>query len=179
MSFTLFINSLLTDQYSYRGIKSHIMMFTVLDFLRKIVPTSTMQSAISWGESVEILLVSHWTTIFRTDDGSGKLMAHQSTFSTRPPPVPKFILFSDTKYFFHLIWFCASPAMIESPNKSVLEFLTFIVRQWLRWHSIQLDLLKRPRAMKAIKDILIKFVKLYFVMPFIIIHSDIKIWIIM
>ena len=95
------------------------MMFTVLDFLRKIVPTSTMQSAISWGESVEILLVSHWTTIFRTDDGSGKLMAHQSTISTRPPPVPKFILFSDTKYFFHLIWFCASPAMIESPNKSV------------------------------------------------------------
>ena len=69
--------------------------------------------------------------------------------------------------------------MMESPDKIVLEFLAFIVRQWLQWHSIQLDLLKRPRAIKATKDILIKFVKLYFVMPFIIIHSDIKTWIIM
>ena len=43
--------------------------------------------------------------------------------------------------------------MIESPNRSVLGFVTFIVKQWLRGHSIQLDLLKRPRVFKAIKNI--------------------------
>ena len=37
--FALFINNLSTDQHSSRGIKPHIMMFTVLDSLRKIVPT--------------------------------------------------------------------------------------------------------------------------------------------
>ena len=43
--------------------------------------------------------------------------------------------------------------MMESPNGSVLGFVTFIVRQWLRGHSIELDLLKRPRIFKAIKNI--------------------------
>ena len=43
--------------------------------------------------------------------------------------------------------------MMESPNRSLLRFATFIVRQLLRRHSIQLDLLKCPRAFKAIKNI--------------------------
>ena len=60
MLFTLFIDNLLTDQHSSRSIKPHIMMFTVVDFLRKIVPTSTMQSVILRGESVEILFVPHF-----------------------------------------------------------------------------------------------------------------------
>ena len=58
-SFTLFINNLLTHQHSSRGIKPHIIMFTVLDFLRKVVSTSTIQSVIPGGESVEILSVPH------------------------------------------------------------------------------------------------------------------------
>ena len=141
------------DHHSSRGIKPHIMMFTMLDFLWKIVSTSMMQSAIWRGESVEILLVPHWTAIFPTYNGSGKMMARQSTFSTRSPPMPKLIVISDTKYFPHTVWYLASPALMESPNRSVLRFATFIVRQWLRWHSIQLDLLKRPHAFKAIKNI--------------------------
>ena len=100
------------------------MMFTVLDFLQKIVPTSAMQSVISQGESVEMLLVLHWTTIFCMNDGSGKLMAGQSTFSTRSPPMHKFTAFSDTQYFFHIIWYRANPAMMESPNRNVLGFVT-------------------------------------------------------
>ena len=150
MSFTLFISNLLTDQHSSRGI---MMMFTMLDFLWKIMPTSTMISAISRGESVEILLVPPWATIFRTDDGSGKQMARQNTFPTRSPLMPKFIVFSDTKYFSNTVWYRASPAIMESLNRSVLGFVTFIVRQWLRWNSILLDLPKRNCAFKVIKNI--------------------------
>ena len=151
MPFILFINDLLTDQHSSRGIKPHIMMVTVLDFLWKIVPTSTMQSAISQGESVE-MFVPHWTTLFHTDDGSGKLMAPQRTFPSQSPPMPKFIACSDTR-FFHTIWYHASLSMMESPNRSMLGFVTFIIKQCLRRHSIQLDLLKHPHAFKAIKNI--------------------------
>ena len=182
MSFTLFISNLLTDQHSSRGI---MMMFTMLDFLWKIMPTSTMISAISRGESVEILLVPPWATIFRTDDGSGKQMARQNTFPTRSPLMPKFIVFSDTKYFSNTVWYRTSPAMMESLKRSVLGFVAFIVRQWLRWHSIQLDLPKRNCAFKVIKNIrnrkqiLTKFVKLYFLMTLIVIYRDIKTWMIM
>ena len=84
------------------------------------------------------------------DDGGDKLMAHQSTFSTGSLSMSKFIAFSDTKYFFHIIWYRASPAMMESPNRSMLGFVTFTVRQWFQWHLIQLDLLS---AFKAIKNI--------------------------
>ena len=115
MSLILLINNLSTDQHS-SGIKPHIMIFAMLDLLWKIVPTSKMQLAISRGESVEILIAQHWTIIFRTYYGSGKLMARQSIFSPGSPPVPKFIAFSDIKYFFHTIWYCTSPAMVESPN---------------------------------------------------------------
>ena len=96
-----------------------------------------MQSAISRGDSVERFLVSHWTAIFCTDDDSSKLMAHQNTFLTRSPPMPKFIVFSKAKNFFHAFWYRASPAMMKSANKSVLGFVAFIIRQWLRWHSIK------------------------------------------
>ena len=43
--------------------------------------------------------------------------------------------------------------MMESPNRSVLGFVTFILRQWLRLRSIPLDLLKHPCVFKAIKNI--------------------------
>ena len=137
MSFTLFINNLLTDQHSSRNIKLHMMIFTVLDFLRKMVLSWKMQSVISRGDSVESFLVSHWTAIFYTDNGGGKLMGHQNTLMTRSPPIRKFIAFSKTKNFFHTFWYRASPAMMKSAEKSVLGFVTFIVRQWLWWHSIK------------------------------------------
>ena len=128
------------------------MMFTLLDFLRKVVPTATMESAIWRGESVKIWLVPHWTTMFCTDNGSGKLMACQTKFSTGSPPVPKFIAFSNTICFFHTIWYHASPAIIESPNRRVLGFVIFIVTQCMRLHSIEPDFLERPRAIKASKN---------------------------
>ena len=90
ISFTVFINNLLTDQHSSRGIKPYTMIFTVLKFFRKTVPTS--QSAVSWEESIP-----HWTIILYTEDRSSKPMARQSTFST--PPVPKSTAFSETKFF--------------------------------------------------------------------------------
>ena len=66
-----------------------IMIFTVL------LPTSTMQSAISPGESlVNVLFVPHWTTIFCNGNGSGRLMGCHSTFSS--PPMPKLIAFCKT-----------------------------------------------------------------------------------
>ena len=99
ISFTVFINNLLTDQHSSRGIKPHTMIFTVLNFLRKIVPT--LQSAVSWEESIP-----HWTIILYTEDGSSKPMARQSTFSTQSPPVPKFIAFSETKFFPYNLILC-------------------------------------------------------------------------
>ena len=134
MSFTLFINNLLTDQHSSQGMKPH-MMFTVLDFL--------------WGESVEMLLVPRWTTIICTDDGSDKLMVCQSIFSTRSRPIPKFFAFSHTKYFFYTIWYRASPAMMDCPNRSLIyKFSHETV------FAMKLDLSKLSRAIKAITNIL-------------------------
>ena len=98
---TLFVTLIFQDaihfiknQHSSRGIKSHWMILMVLDFLRKLVITSTMQSSISQGESVEILPVQHCT-----DDASGELIACQSTFSARSPPISKFTTFRETKKF--------------------------------------------------------------------------------
>ena len=70
------------------------MILMVLHFLRKLVITSTMQSSISQGESVEILPVQHCT-----DDASGELIARQSTFSARSTPISKFTTFRETKKF--------------------------------------------------------------------------------
>ena len=61
------ITNIQNQQNSSHGIKPHIMIFTVLDFLQKVVPTSTMQSAVSHGEPVKILLVLQLTAIFCTD----------------------------------------------------------------------------------------------------------------
>ena len=77
--------------------------------------------------------------------------------------------------------------MMESPNGIAFGFVTFIVRQWLPWHSIQLDLLKRSRAFKAIKNIpkrkadfdkICKVIigTLYSAMPSLVIYGDIKTW---
>ena len=48
-----------------------------------------MQSAISRGVSIEIILVLHRITTFFTDDGKGKSIARHRTFSTRSPPMLK------------------------------------------------------------------------------------------
>ena len=44
-----------------------------------------MQSALSRGVSIGILLVPHRNTTFFTDDGKGKSMDRHRTFSTRSP----------------------------------------------------------------------------------------------
>ena len=132
-----------------------------------------------------MLLVPHWTTIFCADAGSSKLMACQSTFSTQSPSMPKFIAFSMTKYFFHINWYHARPTTMVSPNRSILEFVNFSVREWLQWHSIKLDLLKQlvqqkpSKLISNVEEISTKFVKLYYVMPYTVIYCNIKTWLIM
>ena len=61
-----------------------------------------MQSAISQGVWIEILLVPHRITTFFTDDGKGKLMARHRTFSTRSPPMPKFNAFIPSNHSIYL-----------------------------------------------------------------------------
>ena len=80
-----------------------------------------MQSAISRGVSVGILLVPHRITFF-TDDGKGKWMAHHRTFSTRFPPMPNFNAFIRAKYLFHTLGYLLRPVTMESPNRRVLGF---------------------------------------------------------
>ena len=123
----------------------------MLNFLRKIVPTSTMQSAIWQGESVEILLVLHWTTIFCVMVVVNWWLAREHSQHDHLQ-LPN-LLHLVAQNFFHTIWYRASSSMMESPNRSMLGFVTFIVKQCLQWHSIQLDLLKCPHAFKAIKNI--------------------------
>ena len=62
-----------------------------------------MQSAISQGVSIGILLVRHRITTFFTDDGKGKQMARHRTFSTQSSPMPKFNAFIGAKYSFHTL----------------------------------------------------------------------------
>ena len=77
--FTSF-NTLFSDQHSSRGIKPQTLTLILLDFFRKIEPVLKMQSAISRGESIGILLVLHRIIMFFTDDGKGKSMARHITF---------------------------------------------------------------------------------------------------
>ena len=60
-----------------------------------------MQSAISRGISIGILLVQHRITTFFTDDNKSKLMARHRTFSTQSPSMPKFIAFIENIHFIH------------------------------------------------------------------------------
>ena len=92
VTLTLFIYNLFTKQHSSRDIKPHIIMFAMLNFPQKTVPTSSMQSVMSRGES-------NWTTIFCTDNGSSKLMASQRTFSTWSPLKIKLIAFTTQNIF--------------------------------------------------------------------------------
>ena len=62
-----------------------------------------MQSAISWGVSIGILLVPHRITTFFTDYGKGKSMTRHRAFSTRSPPIPKFNAFIGAKCSFHIL----------------------------------------------------------------------------
>ena len=83
-----------------------------------------IQSAISLGVSIEILLIPHRITTFFTDDGKGKSMVHHRTFSTRSPPMPKFNAFIWAKYSFHTFM----PPPMESPNRRVLGFESLILK---------------------------------------------------
>ena len=62
-----------------------------------------MQSAISRGVSIEILLVLRRITTFFTDDGEGKSMARHRKFLAPSPPMPKFNEFIGVKYSFHTL----------------------------------------------------------------------------
>ena len=61
-----------------------------------------MQSAISRGVSIGMLLVSHRITTFFTDDGKGISMSRHRAFSTRSPPILKFKLRLKTQICFAL-----------------------------------------------------------------------------
>ena len=87
-----------------------------------------MQSAISWGVSIGILLVPHRFTFF-TDESKGKSMACHRTFSTRSPPIPNFNAFIWSKYSFHTLGYLLKPAAMESPNRRVLGFESLIIKQ--------------------------------------------------
>ena len=91
-----------------------------------------MQSAISWGVSVGILLVLHRITTFFMDDSKGKLTAHYRTFSMQSPPMPKFNVFIGAKYSFHTLGCLLRPARMESPNRKVLGFESLIIEQWFQ-----------------------------------------------
>ena len=90
-----------------------------------------MQSAMSQGVSIGILLVPHRITTFFMDDGKGKLMAPHRAFSTQHPPMPKFITFVGVKYSFHTLRYLLRLAMMESHNRRVLGFVSLIIEQWL------------------------------------------------
>ena len=80
-----------------------------------------MQSAISQGLSVGILLVPHRITFFM-NNSKGKLMTYHITFSTQSP---KFYTFIGVKYSFHTLGYLLRLAAMESPNSRVLGFLIF------------------------------------------------------
>ena len=81
-----------------------------------------MQSAISQGVSIGILLVPHRITTFLMDDGKGKLMAPHRAISSRHPPIPKFNTFVGVKYSFHTLRYLLRLATMESPNRRILGF---------------------------------------------------------
>ena len=107
-------------------------------------------------------------------------MARHRTFSTRYPPLPKFNTFIGAKYSFHTLGYLLRHATMESPNRRVFGFAFLIINQWLRWYSIQLDLLKCFVRIKAIVYILrgnaglSTYIKLYCVMLYIITYDSIK-----
>ena len=94
----------------YLLINPHHVNIISLDIFRKIEPMLIMQSGISRGVSIEILLVPHRITIFFSDDGIGKLMACQRTLSMGFPPMPKFNALIQTKYSLHTLGYLIRPA---------------------------------------------------------------------
>ena len=59
----------------------------------------------------------------------------------------------------------------------MLGFVIFIVRQCFQLHLIQLDLLKRPRTIKAIKNspkLKVDFDNSYYVKLVIVVYGNIK-----
>ena len=91
-----------------------------------------MQSAISQGVIIGILLVLPRISTFFMDDSKGKSMAWHRTFSMQSPPMPKFHAFIGVKYSFHTLGHLLKPATMESLNRRVLGFKSLIIEQWLR-----------------------------------------------
>ena len=108
-----------------------------------------MQSAISRGVYIRILLVLHKSTFFM-DDGRGKLMACHIKFLTESLPMPTFNPFIRAKYLFHTFGYLIRAATLESPSRRALCFESLIIKQWLQWYSTQLYLYKRSLGIKAI-----------------------------
>ena len=81
-----------------------------------------MQSTISWEISIGILLVPHRITTFFTCSAKGKLMVCHGTILMRSPPMSNFNKFIGAKYSFHILGYLLRPAMMESPNRRVLDF---------------------------------------------------------
>ena len=84
-----------------------------------------MQSAISRGVSIGILLVPHRITTFFTDGGTGKLMVRHRTFSTRSPLMPKFNAFIAAKYLFHSLGYLLSLLIFCIFNHRTMVIMIF------------------------------------------------------
>ena len=116
-------NVLFTDQISSLGINPQTETLILLDISRKKEPMLIIQPAISAGESMEMLLVSHDMTTFFMDGGIVKFMARHSTFSARSPPIPEFNDFNGVKNLCHTFEYLKSPAIMESPrNKMFVNY---------------------------------------------------------
>ena len=116
-----FINNLWTDLHSSHGIKPHVMMFTMLDFLWKKYLHQWCYQQYHEGNQLRYKLshselqyfvwimvaVNWWLTI--ADSQHDNLQCPDSLY-----------LATHFKYFFYIVWYCASPAMRESPNGSIL-----------------------------------------------------------
>ena len=74
----------------------------------------TIQSAISTGELVKGLLVPQNTTTFFNDGGINRFLVHQSTFSTRSPPISIVNALNGVKHLFHTFKYLKRAAIMES-----------------------------------------------------------------
>ena len=82
-------------------------------------PMLTIQSAISVGKSIKILLDPHNVITFFSDGGIGWFMACQSTFSSQSLPIPEFNYLKQVKYLCRTFEYLQRPAIMESSSKKV------------------------------------------------------------
>ena len=88
-------------------------------FWHKQEPMLTIQSAISVGKSIKILLDPHNIITFFSDLGIGWFMACQSTFSAQSLPIPEFNYFKQVKYLCYTFEYLQRPAVMESASNKV------------------------------------------------------------